>query len=241
MEKPAVTAYKFLSSGAVGLFSRHAWPTPTTDAPGEWVRVDGEIRPCLNGVHACAKTRLVDWLDDELWEIELDGPVLEVDGELIARAGRLIGRQERWNEECAGAFVGHCVDNTVTLAAKSLARAGREAEAEALAKFRSDPDSQLKALELVRSFEDDPASPVVFAADMARLRRGGRPELDEEAPSPGAGGPTPAALAANLGYVCAHIVAQLAEQESAAAYDEAFARERSRQSAWLAEKLQLER
>lgn len=234
-------AYKFLSSGAIGLFSRHAWPTPTADAPGEWVRVAGEIEQCLNGVHACAKARLVEWLDAELWEIELDGPVLEADGELIAAAGRLIRRHERWNDECARAFVSHCVDNTVALAANSLARAGRETEAEALTASRSRPDAELKVFQLARNLEDEPTGPVLFLADVARLERGGRPELAEEAPTADDGGPTPAALAANLGFVCAHIVAQLAEQESAGAYDDSFARERFRQSTWLAEKLQLER
>lgn len=233
-------AYKFLSSGATGLFSRFAWPTPAADAPGQWVRVEGEIKHCLNGIHACPRAQLVEWLDDELWEIELDGPVLEADGELIAPAGRLIRRIESWNDEAARSFVGHCVERTVALAAESLVQAGREAEAEALAAFRSRPEGELKVLQLARGFHDDEASPVQFLADVVRLERGGRPELDKEAPTADAGGPTPAALAANLGFVCAHIVAQLAEQESAGAYDESFARERLRQSTWLVEKLQLE-
>jgi len=235
-----VIAYKFLSSGAIGLFSRHAWPTPTSDAPGEWVRVDGEVKECLNGVHACAKSQLVEWLDDELWEIELDGAVLEADGAVIAPAGRLVRRLEGWNDECARAFVGHCVDGTVALAAESLAREGRATDAEALLASRSQPGAELKVFELARNLEEDQSGPVRFAADMARLEHGGRPELDADAPTAEAGGPTPAALAANLGFVCAHITAQLAEQESAGAYAESFARERVSQSSWLAEKLQLE-
>ncbi len=234
-------AYKFLSSGAIGLFSRFAWPTPTAGAPGEWVRVDGEIQPCLNGVHACAMARLIDWLDDELWEIELDDPVLEADGELIAVAGRLIRRLERWNDESARAFVGHCIDNTVALTAESLARAGREVEAEALTASRSQPGAELNLLQLARTSEAEQSIPVVFLADVARLEHGGRPEVADEAPIPDAGGPTPAALAANLSYVCAHITAQLAEQESVGAYDESFAREKRRQAKWLTERLQLER
>ncbi len=234
-------AYKFLSSGAIGLFSRHAWPTPTAEAPGEWVRVDGEIQQCRNGVHACAEARLVEWLDDELWQIELDGAVVEADGELIAPAGRLIRRLDRWNDECARAFVGDCVDTTVALAVKSLARSGREIEAEALTAPRSRANTERTVLQLVRTLEDEQTSPILFLADVARLERGGRPELVEEAPGADVGGPTPAALAANLGFVCAHIAAQLAEQESAGAYDESFVRERLRQSTWLAEKLQLER
>lgn len=234
-------AYKFLSSGAIGLFSRHVWPTPTANTPGQWVRVDGEIRECLNGVHACAKAQLVEWLDDELWEIELDGSVLEADGLLIARAGRLIRRLDRWNNQCAGAFVGHCIDNTVALAAEMLSQAGREVEAEALTASRARPHAELRALQLVRNLEDEESSPVLFLADLAELERGGRPELDEQAPTADLGGPTPAALAANVGYVCAHIAAQLAEQKNTGAYNQTFTRERLRQSTWLAEKLQLER
>lgn len=234
-------AYKFLSSGAIGLFSRHAWPTPTAVAPGEWVRVAGEIRPCLNGIHACAKERLVEWLDDELWEIELDGDVLEADGELIASGGRLIGRLEAWNEEAARAFADNCIDNTVALAADSLAQAGRDVEAEALLASRSDPRAHMNVLQLVGSSDDEQPSSVLFLADVARLERGGRPELAVEAPSAEAGGPTPAALAANLSYVCAHITAQLAEEQSAGAYNQVFERERLRQAAWLADRLQLDR
>lgn len=235
-----MTAYKFLSSGAIGLFSRHAWPAPTAGSPGEWVRIEGEIQPCLNGIHACTREQLVEWLDDELWEIELDGAVLEADGELIAPAGRLLRRHERWNDDSAREFVAHCVDSTVELAAESLTRTGRTLEAEALAASRSRPSAKLEVLQLARTFEDDPTSPVLFMADLIRLERGGRPELEANVLTEDAGGPAPAALAANLAYVCAHITAQLAEQATSGTYDETFALERIRQSAWLAERLDLD-
>ena len=233
-------AYKFLTSGAIGLFSRHPWPTPTAEAAAEWVRVDGELEPCLNGIHACTGTRLVDWLDDELWEIELSSPIVEADGELVAAAGRLIRRIEHWNDELARAFVGRCIDNTVALAAESLSRAGRETEAEALTATRSEMGAALNAVQLAWNPEDEQTSPIVFLDDVARLERGGRPELAKEAPDGDAGGPAPAALAANLSYVCAHISAQLADQENPGAYNETFAHERRRQTTWLAETLRLE-
>jgi len=234
-----VIAYKFLSSGAVGLFSRHAWPTPTADAPGEWVRVEGELQPCLNGVHACDCTRLVEWIDDELWEIELADPVVEADEELVASAGRLVRRVDHWNDESALAFVSHCIDSTVALTARSLVRAGREAEADALTNARSDAGSELDLPRLARELDDERALPVRFLDDVTRLARGGRPELADPAPTIDRGGPTPATLAANLSFVCAHIAAQLGEEESAGAYDESFAAERLRQTTWLADRLRL--
>lgn len=234
-----MTAYKFLAPGACGFFSGHAWPTPKGERPGDWVHVEGEIRQCLNGIHACTETQLVEWLDQELWKIELGGPVLEFEDGLVAPAGRLIRRLEGWDEDCARAFVDHCVESTVALAAKSLSETGRKRDAEELTAARSRPDLERKVLELARSFEEELTSPVLFLDDVTRLARGGRPESEELAGSQESGGPTPFALAANLGYVCAHIVAQLAEQEAAGAYGETFARERLSQSAWLAGRVRL--
>lgn len=233
-------AYKFLSSGALGFFSGHAWPPPAGDRPGEWVRVSGELRQCQNGVHACAEGQLVEWLDEELWEIELDDTAVEVEGGFVAQAGRLIRRVEDWDNECARAFVDHCVDSTVVLAAESLVRAGRERDSEALMASRARPDAERKVRALARNFDDKSSSSIMFLDDVSRLERGGRPESEEVALPEERGGPTPFALAANLGYVCAHIAAQLAEQAAAGTYDEAFGRERLSQSAWLAEKLRLQ-
>jgi hypothetical protein len=237
----AMIAYKFLSAGSIGLFSRYAWPTPTATAPGAWVRVDGEIQPCLNGVHACVEARLLEWLDDELWEIELEDPVLEADGELVARAGRLTRRLDAWNDDQARALVDRCRENAIDLATTALVRGGREQVAEALTAARSGSGLELDLLKLTRSLDEEQAVPLLFLDDVSRLERGGRPEGPGDGPTDGAGGPTPAALAANLSYVCAHVAAQLAERERAGAYAESFAGERLRQTDWLVARLRLER
>ncbi len=233
-------AFKFLSSGAFGFFSGHAWPTPAAGLPGKWVRVSGELRQCQNGIHACTQEQLVQWLDEELWEIELDGTAVEVEGGLVARAGRLIRRHESWDGECARAFVDHCVDSTVAVAAESLLKAGRKQDAEELTAWSARPEAERKVRMLARSFEDESSSPVTFVDDVTRLERGGRPESEEAALPEEKGGPTPFALAASLGYVCAHVAAQLAEQATVGAYEETFARERLSQSTWLAAKLRLQ-
>ena len=60
-------AYKFLRAGRVGAFSGEAWPEDGI------IEVDGPLEECRNGVHACRADDLPYWLDDELWEVELDG------------------------------------------------------------------------------------------------------------------------------------------------------------------------
>lgn len=103
-------AYKFLSAGAVGLYSGFRWPT------GEWVEATGPLRECGNGIHACRFLDLPYWIDDELWELELDGELLVEPRGLIARRGRLLRRLERWNLATAEEFARDCAARAHELA-----------------------------------------------------------------------------------------------------------------------------
>ncbi len=86
-------AYKFLQAGRVAPFSGVTWPED-----GVYVdATEGPLAACRNGVHGCRVRDLPYWLDDELWEIELDGEVVEDELKLVARraagpCGRGVGR-----------------------------------------------------------------------------------------------------------------------------------------------------
>jgi hypothetical protein len=84
-------AYKFLSQGAIGPFSRAEWRPA-----GEWLEVEGPLEVCANGVHACSRDALAYWLGEELWAVELDGEIADEGTILLAARGRLISRIERW-------------------------------------------------------------------------------------------------------------------------------------------------
>jgi hypothetical protein len=103
-------AYKFLRAGAVGPFSRVAWPVPGNGEPGDWVRVSGTLALCGNGVHACRAQDLPLWLFDELWEVELDGPVRLAPTHVVASGGRLRARIEEWNPGTAAAYAAACAE-----------------------------------------------------------------------------------------------------------------------------------
>ena len=79
-------AYKFLRAGRVAPFSRVAWPAPMSDAPAAWLQAVSGERACEGRVHACRVEDLPEWLDAELWRVELDGDELA--------AGRLRERLE---------------------------------------------------------------------------------------------------------------------------------------------------
>lgn len=101
--------YKFLAAGSVGRFSGFAWPA------GEWVQSDRPLEACTAGIHACRVHELLDWLDDELWEIELAGAVEETSDLLLAERGRLVRRVETWSPETARALTEWCVGRTQEL------------------------------------------------------------------------------------------------------------------------------
>ena len=120
-------AYKFLRAGAVGPFSRVAWPLPADDAPGRWVlAVGAEPGVCTSGVHACRVHDLPLWIGAELWRVELRGPFAETTAKVVGTAGRLHARVDRWDAEAAMDFAGGCARRVREAAARE--RDGRLAD-----------------------------------------------------------------------------------------------------------------
>jgi hypothetical protein len=101
----AVIAYKFLDAGAVAPFTGFRW------SAGEWVDAGG-VDPCLKGIHACRTRDLPIWLGPELWEIELDGDVVEQERKVVARRGRLTRYIDEWSVNTAVEFGRFCVRRT---------------------------------------------------------------------------------------------------------------------------------
>jgi hypothetical protein len=100
-----VIAYKFLSECATAPFTGYRW------RPDEWVEADA-ADPCRQGIHACRARHLPIWLDDELWEVELDGELVEQERKLVAQRGRLARRIELWTPDLAQAFGRFCALRT---------------------------------------------------------------------------------------------------------------------------------
>ena len=111
-----MTAYKFLRADGTGAFTGFAWPLPD-GALGAWVEADPD--PCRSGIHACRLGDLPHWAGRVLYEIELDGEVIEHKSKVVARRGRLLRRIDAWDDDFRAALTRHCADR-----AHELARAG---------------------------------------------------------------------------------------------------------------------
>jgi hypothetical protein len=98
-------AYKFLATGAIGRFTGFQWEA------GRWIDAEA-ADPCRAGIHVCRVRDLPIWLDDELWQIELDGEVIECERKLVAPRGRLTQRVEPWAPDVAREFGRDCARRT---------------------------------------------------------------------------------------------------------------------------------
>jgi Arc/MetJ family transcription regulator len=108
-----VIAYKFLRSDGTSVFTRFRWPLPDGGA-GAWV--EAAIDPCVSGIHACRRGDLPLWPGRTLYEIELDGEVLEEAMKVVASRGRLLRRIEAWDDAFRDEYTRMCADRAHELA-----------------------------------------------------------------------------------------------------------------------------
>jgi hypothetical protein len=119
-------AYKFLRPGRVAPFSGFVWPA------GEWVEAGG-AELCVRGVHACRPPDLPYWIGPELWQIELDGEILEEPRKVVAERGRLVRPIDTWNAESRRRFAEGCA-----VRACERAEVARGEHADAIAGYAAD-------------------------------------------------------------------------------------------------------
>jgi hypothetical protein len=119
-------AYKFLAETGLGRFSEARWPLPEGGAPGAWLSAAGPVRPCQQGIHATRVENLPYWLDHQLFQIELEGTLLETESALVAERGRLIRRVDAWNDSAFAALCSFCLQRTAEMFARVTERAPAE-------------------------------------------------------------------------------------------------------------------
>jgi len=209
-----VIAYKFLREGRVGPFSGVAWP-----APGEWLHGGGGARACEARVHGCRVEDLPEWMDHELWHVELGGDVAVDCGKLVADRGRLVERVAPWDAEFMAGYAEACALRARDCALTLLA-AGSPAHA-ALAAC-ADAEQLAAAGAVLGPLDAREERAAGYAGDTARHVLGARSD------------PATAPIhAAVNGFIAAHAAAFAQDDVTA------VGRERAWQSDWLARRLAL--
>jgi hypothetical protein len=106
-------AYKFLRPDGTGVFTGFRWPLPN-GGPGAWVHA--RVEPCVSGIHACRRADLPLWAGRTLYEIELDGEILDEAMKLVASRGRLVRRIDAWDDALRDEYTRMCADRAHELA-----------------------------------------------------------------------------------------------------------------------------
>ena len=208
-------AYKFLLPDRVSPFSGATWPAEN------WVEADGPLVPCRNGIHACRIRDLAYWLMDDLWQVELDGDLVEYELKVVARRARLVRRIDAWDANTRQTFIHMCLRRVAEHAAVEAADSSVDREAAALVSASRSDD-----LDSIKAAARDLGAALPQDARAGKRLAGFVEDAVDWVELP----------AAALAYVAAHA----ADGRSRVVADDAFAAERSLQSAWLAEHLGLD-
>ena len=121
--------YVFLSRERESFLTGVRWPAPANGEPAPWVEagIDGPA----DAVRGHELADLTWWLDDELWEIELDGELRRVRRSLLGDRGRLLRRIDAWTPAAADDLTAACVGRIQEHAVEAR-RSGAETAAEQL-------------------------------------------------------------------------------------------------------------
>jgi hypothetical protein len=213
-----VLAYAFLARGAVEPLSGFAWPTPADARQGAWVDANSAPREALRGYPA---RELPYWLDDELWDVELEGRLAQRDHLLLAERARLVGRIDAWADPLAWEFVAACARRISGPAAVALRDEGR-ADAAARLERAADLEELRQAAAAAAELPAPTAQLAGYLADVCFYA------ADAGIPARAAG------VAAKMSAY-----ALAAGASSPRAHAAALARERDWQAAWLVGRLGL--
>jgi hypothetical protein len=86
------------------------WSLPTQNEngawhPGDWMpEIEGELEPCENGYHVVRFDQLSQWLHTCIFEVEVDGELIEAEDKYVCRKCRLVRELMAWNTETQRRF-----------------------------------------------------------------------------------------------------------------------------------------
>ena len=114
--------YKVLDKDGYSCHGGEAkWSLPTqnedgTWTPGDWMDdIHGELEICDNGYHVVKFDQLIYWLNTRIFEVEVDGEIIEDYDKSVCRKCRLVRELTAWNERSVRLFTCDCAEHVLPI------------------------------------------------------------------------------------------------------------------------------
>jgi len=109
--------YKFLTKKQTGFYSDFSYDgyLPKGKRPGKWLPYIEDIKMCQRGYHACKREDVLEWLNDEMYEVEFKGDVIEGDDKVVGHQMRFVRKIDGWNDRTARLFAVWCAREALKL------------------------------------------------------------------------------------------------------------------------------
>ena len=115
--------YKSLTSDDKGSYSEFDFTPylPKAGRPGPWLPVVDDLEMCAKGWHCADADHILDWLQANIYEVEIRGETLkdEDNEKICAHEMRLVRRCEGWNERTARLFACDCAERVLPIFEKA--------------------------------------------------------------------------------------------------------------------------
>lgn len=107
--------YKFLKVTGLSVYQAASWPLPVDGAPGAWLpAVEGPLKMCVNGYHACRAGQVALWVDQVLAEVEINGEMIGDEQKVCGRGPARITRiVEGWTPMVLREWLVDCAEHVL--------------------------------------------------------------------------------------------------------------------------------
>lgn len=104
-----VTYYKFLDSHQTGRYSRARLPI------GEWIKIDGPLSMCENGIHVTTAEHAIRWLDERAHIVDVRGERIVGDNKICCREVFIRPALPHWDRSTIVEFAADCAERVLPI------------------------------------------------------------------------------------------------------------------------------
>jgi hypothetical protein len=109
--------YKALTKDNRGTYSDYDFTDylPKNGKPGKWLPKVETLDMCASGYHYAKQSDIIDWLNEQIFEVEVKGKTIKGDNKSAAQQIRFVRKCAKWNDKSARLFACDCAERVLPL------------------------------------------------------------------------------------------------------------------------------